>query len=459
MSDLGAVEQVGAQLVLLDGDAFRAGLEAATKSLQAFNDEQERAAELAEASADKIADSAKESASAVTDASGDMEEASATTATAIEAAADKIVASQEAIATAQAEAADAAAASAAKQVEAADVASAAAADETARVKTAAATTAAAWDTTVAGATKVLKYAGVIGGVMVYEGVKKYLAFNQQITQMGIDAGVSAKQLPAFAAAAIKVSDATGIAATNVGDMMYRIASANPKIKITTASMEAMAAQAGNLVVLAGNTGDYDSIARAYGAIVSNAIPLTTTGKPLTYSAAGGKSINEWMLATTGHGDVKMGDLVSALGTGILPVAKTYGISLNELGAAFDVLAPAMNASAASTRLKTAFGMLGSPSSKASEAYELFGGNVTTAASTLRSKGLGALLTYLNNLTTGHVTGSTFASAFYGGGLGSLTGGTKGVGTGAGEYLRACSASRPPRAPSWKAPEASALSPR
>ena len=34
-----------------------------------------------------------------------------------------------------------------------------------------------------------------------------------------------------------------------------------------------------------------------------------------------------------------------------------------------------------------------------------------------------------------MTGSTFASAFYGGGLGSITGGTKGVGTGAGEYLR------------------------
>jgi hypothetical protein len=253
--------------------------------------------------------------------------------------------------------------------------------------------------------------------------------------MGIDAGIKKSQLPAFAKTAIAVSNATGLAATSVGDMMYRIASANPKIGITTKSMAGLVEQAGKLYVLAGNTGDYDSIARMYGAIVSNAIPLTHNGKSIPYTAAGGKSINEWALATIGHGDIKSGDLVSAMGTGILPLAKTFGLSLNEVGAALDVLTPAMNASAASTRLKTAFGMLGAPSQAAAQAYELFGGNATTAASTLRTKGLGGLLTYLSGMVSGRVTGTTFASAFYGGGLGATTGGTKGVGSGAGEYLR------------------------
>ena len=50
MSDL--IEPVGARLTLLNGPAFRAGLASATESLQAFNDEQERAAELASASQD-----------------------------------------------------------------------------------------------------------------------------------------------------------------------------------------------------------------------------------------------------------------------------------------------------------------------------------------------------------------------------------------------------------------------
>ena len=41
-------------------------------------------------------------------------------------------------------------------------------------------------------------------------------FNQQITQLGVNAGVSAKNLGAFSAAVLKVSDSTGLAATSVG---------------------------------------------------------------------------------------------------------------------------------------------------------------------------------------------------------------------------------------------------
>ncbi len=52
MSDL--IEPVGARLTLLNGPAFRAGLESATESLQAFNDEQERAATLADASQEML---------------------------------------------------------------------------------------------------------------------------------------------------------------------------------------------------------------------------------------------------------------------------------------------------------------------------------------------------------------------------------------------------------------------
>ncbi len=67
MSDL--IEPVGARLTLLNGPAFRAGLAAATDALQAFNDEQERAAELADASQDAIAAASKESSATVVDSS------------------------------------------------------------------------------------------------------------------------------------------------------------------------------------------------------------------------------------------------------------------------------------------------------------------------------------------------------------------------------------------------------
>jgi hypothetical protein len=415
MSDL--IEPVGARLTLLNGPAFRAGLASATESLQAFNDEQERSAELAASSQDAIAAASKKSSATVVDSS-------ATAADAVKAKADATVEASGVIVGASERTAVGVSAANTKI----------AASSTA----AAAETKTAWTSAVATSGKILKYASVIGAAVIYEGVKKYATFNQQVTQLGVNAGISARQLPALAKGFLTISDATGMSAGNVATMAYYLASANPLLKTNNKELLAMVSSAANLNVLAGNSADPTAIARTYGGIVSNQMAISAGSKPLTYSAASGKSINEWINAVTGHGDVTVGGVAGALGTGILPVAKTYGVTLNELGAAYDVLSPAMGATSASTRLKTAIGMLGSNTSKAAEVAELFGGNVTTMASILRSggnKGLGNLLSYLGTLTTGRVTGKTFATAFYGGGLGSITGGTKGVGTGAGEFLR------------------------
>ena len=208
MSDL--IEPVGARLTLLNGPAFRAGLASATESLQAFNDEQERAAELADASQDTIAAASKESSAVVVDSSATAADAVTAQAAATVKASDVIVGAAD----------DAAVGVSSANAKIADSSVAA----SAATKT-------AWTSAVATSTKILKYASVIGAVVVYEGVKKYMTFQQQIAQMAIDAGVSKSQLPAFSKMAIAVSDATGIAAVSVGDMMYRIASANPKIKI------------------------------------------------------------------------------------------------------------------------------------------------------------------------------------------------------------------------------------
>jgi hypothetical protein len=425
---MGAVEQVGARLVLLDADTFRANLQAATEALAAFNDEQERAAELAKETAGTISDSAEESADAVKTSAGASADAVKAEATETVAARDAIVGAQSDIAGASELAAEkVGAASDAVVVSQGKVADASVA--------ASAKVDASWDAAVAGSTKILKWGSIVAAVVGYEGVKKFLTYNQQVTQLGINAGLSAKQLPALAAGFLKISDATGMSATNVATMAYYLASANPQIKTTTASLLAMAQQAANLDVMAGASADPTAISRMYGAVVSNAIPITVGGKAPTYSTATGTALNEWANAVTGHGDVTLGALTSALGTGILPLAKTFGLSLNQVGAMFDVLSPAMDASSAATRLKTAISMMGAPTASSRQAYELFGANATTPGAILRSKGPQAMLTYLSNMLSGKVTGSTFANAFYGSGLGAATGGTKGVGSGAGEYLR------------------------
>jgi hypothetical protein len=406
LSDL--IEPVGARLTLLNGPAFRAGLASATESLQAFNDEQERAATLADARQGDIAAASKKSSATVVDSSG-------VAADAVKAQADATVAASGVIVDASERTA----------VGVSGANTKIAASSTA----AAAETKTAWTSAVATSGKILKYAGVVGAAVVYEGVKKYMSFQQQMAQLFISAGIPKSQISAFTNMATAVSNATGIAAVSVGDMMYRIASANPKIKMTTQSMKEMVTQAGNLAVLTG--GDPDTVARLYGAIVSNGLSLTRGGPALTYSKAGGENINEWVLGTAGRGDITPAQLVAAMGTGLLPVAKTYGLSLNDIGAALDVLTPAMSATSASTRLKTAIGLVGSPSVKATEATELVGGNATTMGGLLRTGGFTALTNYLSGLESKAMTGSSFIG---GGIFGAASGKYSGV-KGAADFLK------------------------
>lgn len=475
MSDMGAVEQVGARLVLLDADTFRAQLEAATEAMAAFNREQERTAQLAadtskvltrlaktttaSADANKVAsDAAATQASTMEDlskattdaaaASVDMRDAtrslSRSTKTASASATDLTAAltneagavKDAAVGVQEATANTDALAASTDRATAATDAAAASQDKLVASSKAATTAVAGSDAAmVAGAGKILKWGAAIGAVVGYEGIKKFLSYNQAVKQLGVNAGISANQLRPLSKGFMGISDATGMAATNVANMAYYLASANPLAKTSTKSLLDMSRQAAQMVVMEGASADPVATARAYGAIVSNQMSLSAGKRPLAYGTKGGTAINQWLNAVTGHGDVTLGALAQALGTGILPMAKTFGLSLNQVGAMFDVLSPAMNASSAATRLKTALSMMGAPTASSRQAYELFGANATTPGAILRTKGPQAMLSYLAALTTGRVTGKTFANAFYGSGIGTPTGGTKGVGTGASEYLR------------------------
>jgi hypothetical protein len=57
-------------------------------------------------------------------------------------------------------------------------------------------------------------------------------------------------------------------------------------------------------------------------------------------------------ATVGAGNMRMGDLISALGTGVLPAAKLAGLSLKDVGAALALMVDeGMQADSAATRLR------------------------------------------------------------------------------------------------------------
>ena len=122
-----------------------------------------------------------------------------------------------------------------------------------------------------------------------------------------------------------------------------------------------------------------------------------------------------------------------MGTGLLPVAKTYGLSLNDIGAMLDVLTPAMSAhervDAPEDGDRDARAR---PQQKAVEAAELVGGNATTMGGLLRTGGPTALMNYLGSLQTKAMSGSTFIG---GGIFGAASGKYSGV-SGAADFLKA-----------------------
>lgn len=297
MSMGGGIEEVGARLVLLDVEAFKAGFADATKYVRTFDRAVVHATESATKGAEavgKYADAAKASADSIKGSSAVIADANKAQAAAAKDAAAVTVDS------------------AAKQAAAVDAGQkaeeAALARSTLSQRRYAAMQAKTWKTTLKSAgefsSKVLKVGGAIGAFTLYEGIKNWMNLQQQMSQSAIDAGVHLRQIPALTNAALKYSSAYGIAAdgTNgLADALYRIASAYPGIHATNKELKASLKYAAQMGVLTGQTGNMDTIARMYGAIVSNGLALNRGGKALTYSPSGFKSINEWALAVTGHG--------------------------------------------------------------------------------------------------------------------------------------------------------------
>lgn len=103
---------------------------------------------------------------------------------------------------------------------------------------------------------------------------------------------------------------------------------------------------------------------------------SAVGAALVTGIKGTKNLNEaagTLNATIGAGNMRMEDLVGALGTGVLPAFKNAGLSLNEFGAALATLTDnGMDASNAATRLRMTIGLIEAPSGTAQKALAELG---------------------------------------------------------------------------------------
>lgn len=97
-------------------------------------------------------------------------------------------------------------------------------------------------------------------------------------------------------------------------------------------------------------------------------------------------------AIVGAGNMRMDDLTSALGTGVLVSAKAFGLSIKDVGGALATMTsngiPAVNAASG---LKMLFASLAAPTKAAAKSLASIGLTSTELAQTMRSKGLGAAL--------------------------------------------------------------------
>jgi hypothetical protein len=90
-------------------------------------------------------------------------------------------------------------------------------------------------------------------------------------------------------------------------------------------------------------------------------------------------------AIVGAGDMHMQDLVNAMSTGIIPAAKTFGVSLASMGAAMDVLADkGVPAQQAATKLRMGLTEMGAPTKIAAGILETMGMSATQAISSSKA---------------------------------------------------------------------------
>jgi TP901 family phage tail tape measure protein len=128
-------------------------------------------------------------------------------------------------------------------------------------------------------------------------------------------------------------------------------------------------------------------------------------------------------ATIGQGNMRMDDLVAAMGTGILPAAKNFGMSLQDVGAALATLTDnGMRADESATRLRMTFSLMAAPSNKAADALGSIGLASDQLAKDMRSGGIieavSDLKTHLEGAGLTAVQQSQVLSQAFGGGRSS-----------------------------------------
>jgi TP901 family phage tail tape measure protein len=201
-----------------------------------------------------------------------------------------------------------------------------------------------------------------------ESAKAAADFQRQMELVHTQAGASQKQVESLSKSVLNLAPAVGTGPEALSKALYHIV-----------SVGVPAAQQMNVLKIA-----------AEGAKVGLADTEETTNALASTMVSGIKGITSasqamgTLNAVIGAGNMRMGDLNAALGTGILATARSFGLSIQDIGAALATMTDAgIPAQQAATRLRMTLSLMASPSEIAIKALNSIGLGATTLADDMR----------------------------------------------------------------------------
>ena len=214
------------------------------------------------------------------------------------------------------------------------------------------------------------------GVAAAYGIDKAMKFQSQMLLLNTQAGVSMPNVKKMSQGVLEISTQTGQSLTSVAESAYHVASNMESLGGTPVQMlRAVKIAAEGAAVGHSNLVDTTN---ALTSVIASGIPGAKN-----YQQAMG-AIN----ATVGAGDMTMQDLAEAMGTGVVPVVKGYGLTLKDTGAALATYGDLnIRGAKAGTELRMAVQALAVPAAAGKTELNALGLSTTSLSRDMESGGL------------------------------------------------------------------------
>ena len=202
-----------------------------------------------------------------------------------------------------------------------------------------------------GQTAVKAGAALAAGLAVglAKGAKDASRFQAEMTRISTQAGGTAKDVKVLSDAVLKLGTSTQQGPQHLAESLYHLKS------VGMDNVQAMKALK--------ESSDLAAVGHANLEETTNALAgAWRTGiKGATSFHEAVSTVN----AIIGAGNMSMDQFNAAIGTGILPSAKTFGLSMKQVGAALALMTDeGIDSASAATRLRMSFSLLGAPSKAA-----------------------------------------------------------------------------------------------